>query len=154
MIWLLVFAIGFVAGLRSFTAPTAVAWAARLGWLSLAGTPLAFLRTTATVVIFTLFALAEYVTDQLPRTPARTTPGPLAARALTGGLSGAALALAAGQSIVAGIVLGAIAGVAGAFAGYQVRTRTVRALQVPDFVVAVAEDLVAIGVALLIVSRV
>jgi uncharacterized membrane protein len=154
MIWLFVFAIGFVAGLRSFTAPAAVAWAARLGWLSLAGTPLAFLRATATVAIFTLFALAEYVTDQLPRTPARTTPGPLAARAVTGGLSGAALALAAGQSIVAGVVLGAIAGVAGAFAGYQVRTRTVRALQVPDFVVAVAEDLVAIGVALLIVSRV
>ena len=154
MIWLLMFIIGFVCGLRSFTAPAAVAWAARLGRLSLGGTPLAFLHTTVAVVIFTLLALTEYVTDQLPKTPARTTPGPLAARAVTGGFSGAALGLAAGQSAVAGIVLGVIGGVAGAFAGYQMRTRTVKALQVPDFVVAVAEDLIAIGVGLLVASHV
>lgn len=154
MIWLLVFAIGFVAGLRSFTAPAIVAWAARLGWLSLGGTPLAFLHSAATVIIFTVFALLEYVTDQLPKTPARTTPGPLAARALTGGFSGAALGLAAGKSIVAGVVLGVIGSVAGAFAGYQARTRTVKTLQIPDFVVAVVEDLIAIGVGLLVASHV
>jgi uncharacterized membrane protein len=154
MIWLLVFGIGFVAGLRAFTAPAAVAWAARLGWISLGGTPLAFLRTTASVGIFTTLALVEYVTDQLPKTPSRTTPGPLAARAVTGALSGAALALAAGQPLVGGIVLGAIGGVTGAFAGYQGRTRSVKALRVPDFVVAVAEDLIAIGIGLLVASHI
>ncbi|HEY1434389.1 MAG TPA: DUF4126 domain-containing protein, partial [Thermoanaerobaculia bacterium] len=39
----LAFLIGVVAGLRVMTAPAAVSWAARLGWLHLEGTPLAFL---------------------------------------------------------------------------------------------------------------
>jgi len=43
--------------------------------------------------------------------------------------------------------------VAGAFAGYEIRTRLVRALKVPDFVVATLEDGVAIGGGLWIVSR-
>jgi len=154
VIWLAVSAIGFVAGLRSFTAPAAVAWGARLGWLPLTGTRLAFLGTTAGLIICTLLALVEYVIDQLPKTPARTTPGPLGARAVTGGLSGAAIALAAGQSLAAGIVLGAIGAVIGAFAGYQARTRTVKALRAPDFVVAVAEDIVAIAMGLLVASRI
>jgi uncharacterized membrane protein len=41
----------------------------------------------------------------------------------------------------------------GAFAGYQARTRSVRALKVPDFVIALLEDLVAVGGAFFIVSR-
>jgi uncharacterized membrane protein len=153
VLWLIIFAIGFVAGLRALTAPAVVSWAARLGWLPLAGTSLSFLRTNVSVAIFTLLALGELVTDQLPSTPARTTPGPLGARAVTGGLSGAAIALSVGQPLVAGIVLGAIGAIAGAFAGYQVRTRSVKALGVPDFVIAVAEDLVAICAALLITSH-
>jgi uncharacterized membrane protein len=43
--------------------------------------------------------------------------------------------------------------VAGAFAGYEVRMRLVRALKVPDFVIAILEDAVAIGGGLFIVSR-
>lgn len=42
---------------------------------------------------------------------------------------------------------------AGAFAGYEVRKRLVRALKVPDFLIALLEDAVAIGGGLLIVSR-
>jgi uncharacterized membrane protein len=42
--------------------------------------------------------------------------------------------------------------VAGAFAGYEVRTRLVAALGVKDRVVALAEDLVTIALAWLIVS--
>ena len=37
--------IGVVAGLRAFTAPAAVSLAAYLGWLPVAGTPLAFLAS-------------------------------------------------------------------------------------------------------------
>ena len=35
--------IGVIAGLRTMTAPAAVSWAARLGWLELGQTNLAFL---------------------------------------------------------------------------------------------------------------
>jgi uncharacterized membrane protein len=56
-------------------------------------------------------------------------------------------------SIVAGTLLGTAGGVAGAFGGYEARTRLVRALGVPDAVIAFAEDAVAIGAGLFVVSR-
>jgi uncharacterized membrane protein len=43
--------------------------------------------------------------------------------------------------------------VAGAFGGYEARTRLVRALKVPDWVIACLEDAVAIGAGLFIASR-
>jgi uncharacterized membrane protein len=144
--------IGFVAGLRSLTAPAAVSWAAHLGWLNLQGSPLAFMGSTAAVVIFSILAMGEYVTDKLPRTPSRTRPGPLMARIVMGGLAGACLSVSAGRLLVAGMVLGGIGGVIGAFTGYEVRRRLVSGLKVKDTLVAVLEDLVAIVLAYLIVS--
>ena len=75
MIYLFAAAIGFVAGLRSLTAPAAVSWAVHLGWLNLQGSPLAFMGSTAAVAIFTFLALAELVADKLPMTPNRTSQG-------------------------------------------------------------------------------
>ena len=150
---LLAFLLGVVAGLRSLTAPAVVAWGARLGWLNLQGTPFSFMGSLAAVIIFTLLAAGELVADQLPNTPARTAPPGLIARIVTGGLSGACVAAAAGQSIVAGACAGAAGGVAGAFSGYQARTRLVKALGVKDVVIALLEDAVAIGAGLLLVSR-
>jgi uncharacterized membrane protein len=150
---LLLFAIGFVAGLRAMTAPAAVVWAAHLGWLNLHGSPLSFLGSAIAVAVFTLGALAEYVTDQLPSTPNRTAPFPLGARIVMGGLCGAAIAIAAQQPVILGIVIAAIGAIAGAFGGFHARRTLVRGLKVPDFVIATIEDLVAIGVALLIVTR-
>ena len=68
------FLIGLVAGLRTFTAPAAVSWAAYLGWLPLDGTPLAFLGHPVTPYVFTALALLEFVGDQLPSTPSRKVP--------------------------------------------------------------------------------
>jgi uncharacterized membrane protein len=149
----LAFGIGVIAGLRSLTAPAVVAWAAQRGWLNLQGSSLSFMGSTVAVAIFTILAVIELVTDQLPSTPARTKAPGLIARILLGGLAGAAIALAGGQSSAIGACLGAAGGVAGAFAGYQVRTGLVRALKVPDFVIAVLEDLVAIAGALFFVTR-
>ncbi|MGH7516102.1 MAG: DUF4126 family protein, partial [Gemmatimonadales bacterium] len=42
--------------------------------------------------------------------------------------------------------------VAGTLGGYQARTRLVPALKVPDYVVALAEDVVAVGGAVMIVA--
>ena len=150
---LLAFLIGIVAGLRSLTAPAVVAWAAHRNWIDLHNTSLSFMGSTAAVVIFVLLALVELVADQLPSTPSRTKPPGLIARIVLGGLSGACVAVAGAQPMMPGALLGAIGGVAGAFAGYEVRTRLVRALKVPDLIVAVLEDAVAIGAGLFIVSR-
>ena len=150
---LLALLIGVVSGLRSVTAPAVVAWGAHLNWLNLRNTALSFMASTAAVVIFTLLALVELIADKLPSTPSRTEPVGLIARVLLGGLSGAGVALSGAQSMVLGAVLGAVGGVAGAFAGYQARARLVKALKVPDFVIALLGDAVAIGGGLLIVSR-
>ena len=149
----LALAIGIVAGLRSMTAPAAVSWAACVGWLQLAGTPLAFMGSQAAVAILSLFAVAEYVADKLPRTPNRTKPGPLIGRIVMGGLAGACLSVSAGQGFAPGAVVGGIGAVVGAFAGYEARRRLVSGLKVKDLLIAIPEDLVAMGLAYLIVSR-
>ena len=150
---LLTFGIGFVAGLRSMTAPAIVAWAAHLGWINLSGTPLAFMGSIWAVAILTLGALGEYVADKLPNTPARTAPVGLGARIVMGLITGACLGLAAGMSLWLGAVVGAIGAIAGTFGGYHARVGLVRGLQVKDIAVAIPEDLVAIGLGLFLVSR-
>ncbi|HEY1758782.1 MAG TPA: DUF4126 family protein [Bryobacteraceae bacterium] len=147
------FLIGAADGLRSLTAPAAVAWAAHLGWLNLIGTPLSFMGSTASVAIFTVLAIGELVADKLPSTPSRTAPPGLIARIVLGGLSGACVAAAGAQSAPAGAGLGVAGGLAGTFAGYQARTHLVRALKVPDLVIALLEDAVAVGGSLFLVSR-
>ena len=139
--------------MRSLTAPATVAWGARLNWLHLQGTLLSFMGSAGAVAIFTLLAAGELVADKLPSTPSRTKPPGLGARIVLGGLSGACLAVSASQSIAIGAVLGGAGGVAGAFAGYEVRARLVRALKVPDFVIACLEDATAIAAGLFLVSR-
>ena len=71
---------------------------------------------------------------------------------MTGGLAGAALVAGRGGSLAVGAVVGALGAVVGTLGGYRARTGLVRALGVPDYVVALAEDVVAVGGAFLIVA--
>jgi uncharacterized membrane protein len=146
---LLVFGIGVVAGLRTMTAPAVVAWAAHLGWVNLSGSRLAFMSSIWAVALLSLGALIEYVVDQLPSTPARTTAFPLTARVVSGLLVGACLGVATGASAWSSASIAAIGAIAGAFGGYHARVGLVRGLGVPDVVIAIPEDLIAIGLGLL-----
>lgn len=150
---LLALGIGVVAGLRTFTAPAVVAWAAYIGWINLHGSPLAFMGSVWAVAIFTILAMIEFVVDQLPTTPPRTAPAGLSARIVTGALSGASLAVAGGTSLWIGALSGVIGGIAGAFGGKAARVGLVRVLRVPDFAIAIPEDLIAIGLGLFLTSR-
>jgi len=152
-LFVLALGIGIVAGLRSLTAPAVVAWGAHLGWLNLHGSPLAFMGSITAVAIFSLLAIGELIADKLPTIPKRTAPAPLLARIITGGLCGACLLATAEKSLVAGAILGGTGGVIGAFLGYDIRRRLVNNLHIKDFVVAVCEDVVAVGLALFLVSR-
>lgn len=149
----LAFTIGVVAGLRSLTAPAVVAWAAHLGWINLHGSPLAFMGSAWAVGVFTILALVELVADKLPKTPSRTAPVGLSARIVTGALTGSCLAVAGGATLWLGALAGALGGIAGAFGGYHARVGLVRALRVPDFAIAIPEDLIAIGLGLFLASR-
>ena len=149
---LFAFLIGFFTGLRSLTPTAVTAWATHSGWLKVPN-PLSWIGTTTAAVIFTLLALLELVTDKLSKTPSRTAPPGLIARILLGALSGACVASAGGQGIVLGAVLGILGALAGTYGGYQARTKLVKALGTPDFVIALLEDLVTIGGSLWVVSR-
>ncbi len=153
MTLLLAFLIGFCAGLRSLTPPAVASWAAYLGWLKLQG-PLAFMASVWSVAIFTVLMLGELAADKWwARIPDRTSAPPLIARILIGGLAGACVALAGGVDPAFGGVLGGIGGVAGTFAGFRARRKLTHGLGLPDFPVALAEDLVAIGGCLWIVTQ-
>ncbi len=151
--FLLAFGIGVVSGLRSMTAPAGVAWAAKLGWLKLSASPFAFMGSTVAVTLFSLGAIGELIADKLPQIPKRTAAFPLIARIVFGGLCGACLCASAGQSILIGAICGGIGGVTGAFAGYEIRRRLVINLKMRDILVALVEDLIAVGLAFLFVSR-
>ncbi|MFZ0734513.1 MAG: DUF4126 family protein [Candidatus Sulfotelmatobacter sp.] len=147
------FGIGLVAGMRSFTAPAIVAWSAHLHWISLQVSPVAFMASKWTVIVFSVLAVIELVMDQLPSTPPRTSAVGLSARIVTGALAGACIAVASFSTLWAGALCGAIGAMVGAFGGYNVRVGLVRILRVPDFVIAIPEDLLAIGLGLFFGSR-
>ncbi len=149
--YLLALGIGFVAGLRSMTAPALVSWAAHLGWLNLQGTPFSFMASPIAVGILSVLAVLEFVADVLPKTPARTAPVGLLVRVITGGLSGACMAAAGGGTLLIGAVLAIIGGLIGAYAGYYSRRGLVNGLRVKDILIAIPEDVVALGLGYLIV---
>jgi uncharacterized membrane protein len=146
--YLLALLVGIVAGLRAMTAPTAMSWAAFLGWLDVSGTWLAFLGRTLARWILTTLALVELVTDQLPSTPSRTVPLQFGARILAGAFSGAAIGAARGAT-VGGLLAGGMGAVIGTLGGRALRARLAAALG-SDRPAALLEDVVALGGALLI----
>jgi uncharacterized membrane protein len=141
--------IGVVAGLRAITAPAAVSWAAYLGWLPLAGTPLAFLGNAVAPWIISVLAIGELIGDQLPKTPSRKVPVQFGTRVVMGALCGAAIAAPHG-AILFGLCAGIVGAVIGTLGGAAARAALARAFG-RDLPAALIEDVVAVGGALLIV---
>ena len=150
-VYLFALLIGVICGLRTFTAPALVSWAACLGWLHLSGSPLAFLGARITPYIFTAIALVELVFDKLPNTPSRKAPTGFIARIASGALCGTAVGLSGGGLWVVALTAGVSGSVIGTLGGAEARSRLVKAIGGRDWPIAVLEDLCAIGAALLIV---
>jgi uncharacterized membrane protein len=131
------------------TAPAAVSWAAYLRWLPLDGTPLWFMGAVITPWLFSLAAIGELVTDQLPTTPSRKAPVRFGARIVSGALSSGAIG-AAGANWLVGAAAGAIGAVVGTLGGSEARLRLANAFG-RDRPAALSEDVVAIGGAFCIV---
>jgi uncharacterized membrane protein len=151
-IYMFALLIGVVAGLRTMTAPAAVAWGAWLGWLPVAGTWASFMGHWAAVGIFTVLAIVELVVDQLPSTPSRKVPQQFGARIVLGAFTGAVIGATAGATI-GGTVAGIIGAVIGTLGGAEARGRLATAFG-KDLPAALIEDAVAIIGGLLIVAAV
>jgi uncharacterized membrane protein len=145
MLFLCAFLVGLVSGLRTFLAPAAVSWFARLAMLPVAATPMAFMGFRYTPIVFTLLAIVELFTDTLPSTPSRRVPPQFIARVISGALVGATVGAAA-QMLVLGLVLGILGAVAGTLGGSAVRGKLAVAFH-HDLPAALLEDVAAIAIA-------
>jgi uncharacterized membrane protein len=142
---------GALAGLRSIVPPAILTHAASRNLINLRGTPLSRLRGSKAVKIATALAVGEMVADKLPFAPSRLKPGPLAARAISGALCGAAIAASERGPIVAAAAIGAGAAIGGSFAGYHLRQLLNRKL--PDTVSALIGDAVTVASGAAIIDR-
>jgi uncharacterized membrane protein len=118
--------LGLSSGLRTFTAPAVL---------------FLFLHNRVAGIVLAILALGEYVLDQLPTTPSRTTPGPLAARVVSGAIVG----WFSTPTHAIGLVIAIIGAVIGAFGGVKVRLWTMK--QIGPVPAGLIEDLIAIGIA-------
>ena len=142
LVLLLAVGIGIVAGLRAFTAPAAIAWAAALQWINLDGTWASWLGQWYVVILLTVLAITEWILVALPRTPDRTAPAQFLIRLATGALAGAALGTAWGYTwggLGAGL-FGAVLGTLGGLA-MQHKLSDGKGIDLP---VALTEDIVAV----------
>ena len=144
--------IGFVAGLRSMTAPAAVSWAANSGRLSLGNSPFSLLDSDRAMRTTRKLALGEFVSDKTPLLPSRLRPASLLFRLLSGGVCGAAFSISDGGNARVGAALGATGALVGSLVGFAWRTRVLPEWQIPDFAGALMEDGVALGLATTLVA--
>jgi uncharacterized membrane protein len=128
-------ALGFVAGLRTLTAP-AVLFLQRGG---IAG------------YILGIGAVFEMVLDAMPRTPNRTGAAGLTFRIISGFLVGWIFCGSHGTNAILGALLGAVGALAGTFLGLRVRLAAIRRLGALP--AALIEDAAAVGLAVLAVTR-
>jgi uncharacterized membrane protein len=142
--------IGAVAGLRTLAAPAVLAWAAKRRWIRLGNSPFARIISAKASKRIVDLALSELIADKLPFTPSRLKPGPFAARIVSGAVCGATIYDGVEEPLKEGAVLGGLGAISGAFAGYHMRKRLSR--DMPDLGVAVLEDALAIGGAVLITA--
>ena len=139
---------GVLAGLRAMTPLAAASWAARLGFVNLEGTWLAFLGYFWTPIVLTVLAFVELVTDQLPSTPSRTVPQQFGARLVTGALAG--MVFASSMSMAAGATAGVVGAIIGTIGGARARARLAASFG-RDLPAALVEDAVTIIGAFLVV---
>jgi uncharacterized membrane protein len=137
-------AVGAVSGMRTFLVPALVSHAAgrdRRGSPFRSHSP-RWMRSPAVIRTLTIAAVGEMIGDKLPFTPDRTVPPSLAARAVSGALTAATLASWDRRPAVPAVLLAAAGAIASAH--LMIRLRRSASRQLPDPLVAIAEDFLAL----------
>jgi len=145
MTWLIAIPLlGVVTGMRAMTAMMVLCWFAYGGYLPVDETWAFWAGKLVTAIAFTVLAIGEYIVDKLPKTPDRTSLGPLIARLVFAGLVGAIVAAGLNGSGIEGVILCVGGALVGAFAGFLVRRELVLRLKSKDWPVALVEDVSAV----------
>jgi uncharacterized membrane protein len=139
-------ALGALAGGRTFAVPALLSRRLeQLGDRGVAGPVTDALAAPRMASALTVLAAAELVADKLPMMGARTEPLAILGRVLAGALAGAAAAEMLGRRPVLPALVGAATAYAGAHLAYRLRRGIRRKADVPDQVVAIAEDAIVLG---------
>jgi uncharacterized membrane protein len=141
--------LGGLTGLRTFTPLAVLCWFAYVGHLDVEDTWGGWSAKLTVAVIVTILAVGELIGDKLPGVPNRTALLPLIARVCVGGLVGSLAATGLHGSVIEGALLGSISAFAGTFVGFHLRRYMVVENDVQDVWVALAEDALAIGLAVI-----
>jgi len=141
--------IGLTAGARALTPLADVSDALRRGAISRDNGAPSWLASPVVAAGAAMLAAGELWGDKLKSAPDRIVLAGIAARLVSGGLAGAALAPR--RRALTGAVLGGGAAVAAAYLTFAVRDRAIRRFgQTPTGLV---EDALTIGAAQLVISR-
>jgi uncharacterized membrane protein len=145
-------AVGAVSGMRTLLMPALISLSAREHEVEARFGPDSrrLLGSRSVTRILSLAAVGEMIGDKLPFTPNRTEPLSLAARAVSGALSAAILASWQGRPAGPPAVLAAASAITAAHLMMRLRNEASREL--PDPLVAAAEDCLAfaLGTALVV----
>jgi uncharacterized membrane protein len=133
---LLIFLLGIVCGVRTFTGPAVF-------WIMRHGAPWAYVLSAA--------AVFEYFYDVGPKAPPRTCTSNIVARLLSGAFVGWWSAVASGVSTPSGTIVGAAGAFAGAYTSAAVRRRC--SAMMGNVTSGLVEDIAAIVAAVVIVAR-
>jgi uncharacterized membrane protein len=106
-----------------------------------------FLSRSSVRETLQLAVFGEMIADKLPTMTSRLEPGPLAGRAVLGMVAGGVMAMAREESITGGAVAGGVGAMIGSFVGYHARRALTNRAKLPDLLVALCEDAVAIATA-------
>lgn len=138
--------LGFVAGLRSMT-PLALLSRTSQRDPEPANAAEEMLDSPTARIVTSMLASGELIGDKLPIIPSRLKPGPLTGRLLIGGLAGMRICRRYHQSLVVGAILGAASAGAGSYIGNYARTKLAENTKIPKFMLGLAEDGLAMGLA-------
>jgi uncharacterized membrane protein len=141
--------LGVVTGMRTFVPMAVLCWFSYRGTLGVEDTWAAWTGHLTVVILFTVLAAGELAGDKLPKAPDRTKLAGMLGRLVFGGLVGAIVATSLDGSVFEGILLGVSGAFIGAHAGYLIRRELVVLLCWKDWHVAVMEDVIAVGCAVL-----
>src|SRR5215469_4313208 len=147
----MVLVLGVVTGMRCMTAIAALCWAIWLGMVPEHGWA-NWAAHLVVAIVFTFFALGEYVVDTLPKTPRRTELASALFRVAVGALVGAMVSVAIDEPRAGGVIFGAVGAVIGTWGGFFVRMTIARIFR-RDLPAALLESASAIILAVLALVR-
>ena len=143
---------GVAAGMRSMASPAIVSQLAKAGLMPPGHSSNGFFNRPATAKTMAVLAVGEIIADKLPFMPKRTDTPALVARAISGAVSGAAICSSKKRSVMTGALLGALAAVGATYGAYKLRKWAGERFNIPDPLIAIAEDALVAGCGMLVLS--